>query len=139
MDKKETAAKILSLIGGKENIVSYTHCMTRLRFNLKDESIAKTEELKSTPGIMSVVQSGGQYQVVVGSEVQNVYNELVAMTGGAGGGSSDKKKSDEKKEKNAFIRVLDVIAGISFLPPFLNFDIFFYLLSSFAYILRFSL
>ena len=110
MDKKETAEKILSLIGGKENIVSYTHCMTRLRFNLKDESVAKTDELKSTPGIMGVVQSGGQYQVVIGADVPNVYNELVKLTGGASGETGD--KSNSKDERNAFVKVLDTVAGI---------------------------
>ena len=111
MDKKETAERILSSIGGKENIVSYTHCMTRLRFNLKDESICRTDELKSTPGIMGVVQSGGQYQVVIGADVPNVYNELVKLTGGAGGETSGSGK-DKKDERNAFVRVLDTVAGI---------------------------
>ena len=59
MDNKKTAEVIFSDVGGNENIISYTHCMTRLRFNLKDTSLADTEELRKTPGIMGVVEKGG--------------------------------------------------------------------------------
>ena len=111
MDKKETAGRILSLIGGKENIVSYTHCMTRLRFNLKDESAADTDALREVPGVMGVVQSGGQYQVIIGSEVAGVYAELAKLTGGSTA-SEDSKTSDKKDDKNAFLRALDTLAGI---------------------------
>ena len=119
MDKKETAEKILSLIGGKENIISFTHCMTRLRFNLRSEEDADTNALKATPGIMGVVQSGGQYQVIIGSEVSGVYAELTRLVDGSstGGGrtsgsGSDKGKSDPSGEKNAFLKALDTVAGI---------------------------
>ncbi len=111
MDKKETAAKILSLIGGKENIISYTHCMTRLRFNLKDNDAAKTEELKAQSGIMGVVQSGGQYQVIIGSEVQSVYGELVKLTGDNVTQSAD-SVSEKKDDRSTLSRVLDTVAGI---------------------------
>ncbi len=110
MNHGELAREILGRIGGKENIVSYTHCMTRLRFNLKDEKKADTEALRSTPGVMGVVQSGGQYQVIIGAEVKNVYTALSSMAdpgGGAPGGGEEKKD-----ERNAFVRLLDTIAGI---------------------------
>ena len=62
------ATDILDKIGGKENVKSVFHCVTRLRFKLKDESIAKTEEIKKMDGVVTVMQSGGQYQVARGSD-----------------------------------------------------------------------
>ena len=59
MNYQELSNKIIELVGGKDNIASLAHCATRLRFNLDDESKAKTEQLKATSGIMGVVQSGG--------------------------------------------------------------------------------
>ena len=60
---------IVQNVGGKDNIVSLTHCITRLRFTLKDESKAQTEILKEIDGIASIIQKGGQYQIVIGNEV----------------------------------------------------------------------
>lgn len=111
MDKTETARGIISLIGGRDNIVSYTHCMTRLRFNLRDESAAQTEKLEKLPGIMGVVRSGGQYQVVIGSEVQGVYSELVKLTGDSPA-PQDQGGKEEANDRSALSRVLDTVAGI---------------------------
>ena len=61
------AQEIVRNIGGAENVVSLTHCITRLRFKLKDESKAKDDVLKNMDGIVTVMKSGGQYQVVIGS------------------------------------------------------------------------
>ncbi len=80
MNYRTLAKSILSDIGGFENIVSFTHCLTRLRFNLKDEERVNSAHLKETRGVMGVVISGGQYQVVVGSNVTQVYNELNSIT-----------------------------------------------------------
>ncbi|MBQ3573964.1 MAG: PTS transporter subunit EIIB, partial [Clostridia bacterium] len=76
MNCRALAKSILSDIGGFENIVSFTHCLTRLRFNLKDEERVDAAHLKETRGVMGVITSGGQYQVVVGNNVAQVYNEL---------------------------------------------------------------
>ena len=57
---------IIQNVGGKGNVISLTHCITRLRFRLKDESKANTDVLKQTDGIVTVIQSGGQYQIVIG-------------------------------------------------------------------------
>ena len=65
----ELARKIVAGVGGADNIVSLMHCATRLRFKLKDESKAQAEVLKKTPGIIMVVESGGQFQVVIGNHV----------------------------------------------------------------------
>ncbi len=69
----ELARIIVRNVGGKDNIISITHCITRLRFELKDESKADTEVLKSTDGIVTVIKSGGQYQIVIGKNVLSVY------------------------------------------------------------------
>ncbi|ERT13644.1 PTS transporter subunit EIIB [Photorhabdus temperata] len=69
MRYESLADQIVSTIGGKENISSLVHCATRLRFKLKDRSLADSELLKQTAGIITVVESGGQYQVVIGSHV----------------------------------------------------------------------
>ncbi len=110
MNAQELSSLILEKVGGKGNIISYTHCYTRLRFNLRDESLADTDGLKSTRGIMGVVSSGGQYQVVIGSEVGNVYAELVKLTGE--NGSREQQKSGGGQKKGALSAALETIAGI---------------------------
>ena len=73
MGKYEALAKdIVANVGGKENILSLTNCITRLRFKLKDESLANTEVLKKMNGVVTVMQAGGQYQVVIGNHVPDV-------------------------------------------------------------------
>ena len=68
-DYNALAKTVVELVGGEENVISLAHCMTRLRFKLKDESKANTEKLNSTPGVIQVMQAGGQYQVVIGTDV----------------------------------------------------------------------
>lgn len=77
----ELAEKIVAGVGGKENIISLMHCATRLRFKLHDDSKAYAQELKQTPGIIMVVESGGQFQVVIGNHVHDVYNAIHALIG----------------------------------------------------------
>ena len=107
---------IIQNVGGKENIVNLTHCVTRLRFTLKDESKANTEVLKSTDGIVTVVQSGGQYMVVIGNHVGDVYDSVISV------GHLENKAgttSDKPQEKqgifNAFV---SIITGV--FSPFLG-------------------
>ena len=69
---------IIQNVGGKENILGLTHCVTRLRFKLKDEAKANTDMLKETDGVVTVIQSGGQYMVVIGNHVPDVYDAVVA-------------------------------------------------------------
>lgn len=70
---------ILQNVGGKSNITGIRHCVTRLRFNLKDESKANTDVLKETDGIVTVTQAGGQYQVVIGNQVSDVYDAVISV------------------------------------------------------------
>lgn len=85
---------IIQNVGGKENIVSLTHCITRLRFQLRDESKANTEVLKSTDGIVTVMRSGGQYQVVIGNHVPQVY-EVVCEKAHISGAQSEEAEGDK--------------------------------------------
>lgn len=112
LSNRELAIQVLELVGGKENVNSVVHCATRLRFKLKDESIAKTEEIKNNPDVIQVVESGGQYQVVIGSRVSDVYNELLEVSGL--GESTD----EEKKDNNLFNKFVDIISGV--FTPFLG-------------------
>lgn len=78
MNKYDGLARIiLTNVGGKDNVVSLTHCITRLRFTLKDKGKANTEILENTDGIMKVIRSGGQYQIVIGQTVGDVYSAVV--------------------------------------------------------------
>ena len=70
---------IIQNVGGKDNITSITHCVTRLRFKLKDESKANTDVLKNTDGIVTVIKSGGQYMVVIGNHVPDVFDSVVSV------------------------------------------------------------
>lgn len=85
-DKKlsydELATFIIKNVGGKDNINNLIHCITRLRFYLKDESKANDDILKNQRGILDVMHAGGQYQVVIGNEVTNVYDAVMKQLPG---------------------------------------------------------
>lgn len=107
MKYEKLAKDIIKNIGGKENVNSVTHCITRLRFKLKDESKANTDFLKNMDGVVTVVKSGGQYQVVIGNHVPDVYADVVSIGGFE---SASEEKSNEKLSPlNAFI---DIISGV---------------------------
>lgn len=108
-NKTELAKTILEKVGGEENINSLVHCATRLRFNLKDEVKADTEGLKSTQGVIDIIQSGGQYQIVIGPDVADVFhkiNEIAQFVSSEG---------PVEEEKGKVAKVLDTIAGM-FVP-----------------------
>ena len=79
MDYSVTAKEILEQVGGKDNVVSATHCMTRLRLTLKDQSVVKDEEVKAIKGVVGVMKKGGQYQIIIGNEVAKCYKELLKL------------------------------------------------------------
>lgn len=110
MSELRLAESILELVGGKSNVVNLVHCMTRLRFNLTDESLADEEKIKKLKGVMGVAKNGGQFQVIIGNKVSSVYKELIQMLGN---GSNNRETEGVKKEKISIISlVLDNIAGI---------------------------
>lgn len=107
MDYQNLAKVILENVGGNGNVTGLTHCATRLRFNLQDERKAKTEELKKTKGVMGVVSNGGQYQIIIGSDVPNVYKELMKICG-----TTDGKAGQQKDNRSLGARFIDTISGI---------------------------
>lgn len=112
MDYKQTASEIVEKIGGKENIKSLTHCVTRLRFRLKDESKADEAAIKKIKGVLNVVKSGGQFQVVIGNEVTGVFEAVQELTG-IEGQAIDVVEKDDLKVKGKFMdRVIDLVTTI---------------------------
>lgn len=107
MDYQAIAKEILKDVGGKDNIVDVTHCYTRLRFVLKDTKQANKEALLQTEGVISVVESGGQYQVVLGNKVAHVYNALEPLL------AQQLTTKTSTKEKNSLgNRILNTVAAI---------------------------
>ncbi len=108
-NKYETLAKhLLKHIGGRKNVISVTHCITRLRFVLEDHSKADSEALKNLEGVVTVVQSGGQYQVVIGNHVPEVFNAINDV-GNFARTSSEDTQNQKLSPGSALI---DVITGV---------------------------
>jgi len=131
MSNHDLAKDILGLVGGNENIVSVVNCATRLRFKLKNESVAKTDEIKNHPGVLQVVQNSGQYQIVIGSHVKDVREELeeiMASLSSHDGAQSEVAASaasaqggvnDSPKEKVNIVNIfIDTVSGI--FTPFIS-------------------
>ncbi|WP_024412926.1 beta-glucoside-specific PTS transporter subunit IIABC [Streptococcus suis] len=117
-DYTDLATDIVAHVGGKENISSLKHCVTRLRFGLKDESKADTDYLKARDGVVTVVQAGGQYQVVIGNHVPDVYAAVQKVAGISGDGALDIDEGDGPKG-NLFDQFVDLVSGVfqAFLGP----------------------
>lgn len=107
MDNHKTAKKILNAIGGKNNVFGLTHCFTRLRFVLKDESKADKEAVSNIEGVIQVVTASGQFQVVLGNKVGAVYEELSSML-------KNSTVENEQTHKNTGLgtKILNVITAI---------------------------
>lgn len=123
---KDDALKILNLVGGKKNVQSLVHCATRLRFVLKDEGKAKKDELEALPYVLSVVQSGGQYQVVIGPQVSDYYDVIIKQLP-SGESSSDNQGDNQKKEfsfvqviSGAFTPLIPILAGAGMVKALLT-------------------
>ena len=112
MKNKQLAEVIIEHVGGKDNIISLVHCATRLRFALKDESKANAEFLKKQAGIITVVQSGGQFQVVIGNSVADVFNDIMQLTN-----LSEKPTNDAPSAapKGVVSKLIDLVSSI-FIP-----------------------
>ncbi|HEV7950372.1 MAG TPA: PTS transporter subunit EIIC, partial [Glaciihabitans sp.] len=130
MDYSKTAAAVLKGVGGEENVSSLVHCATRLRFVVKDDSKINKAAVKSAPGVIATAEAGGQYQVVIGNEVPEVFAEIGKISK-LGGSSTDgpRTKSDAPKGNllNRFIAMISAIftpllwalAGTGLLKAFL--------------------
>lgn len=111
----QLAQDILDHVGGRDNMTSVKHCVTRLRFTLKDEDKADTDYLKKRDGVVTVVKAGGQYQVVIGNHVPDVYAEVLALSGLQGSATANKEEAPKKNPLDAFI---DIVSSI--FQPFLG-------------------
>lgn len=110
MKYEQLAKDIIANVGGKENVISVVHCITRLRFKLKDENKANTEVLKNMDGVVTVMKSGGQYQVVIGNHVPDVYKAVVAVGGFQAESPVEEEESGEKQ--GLFNKFIDIISSI---------------------------
>ena len=108
MDYKKVASDILENVGGKENIKSMTHCFTRLRFVLRDSKKADKAIVERLEGVIQVVEAGGQFQVVLGSKVNKVYDAAIAIMGGEVGGD-DSAPAEKQSFGNLLIQKLGEI------------------------------
>ncbi|TWT26045.1 beta-glucoside-specific PTS transporter subunit IIABC [Planomicrobium sp. CPCC 101110] len=107
MSYRKLAEDIIRLVGGRENVSNVTHCATRLRFNLKDNKKADKEELEKL-AILKVVESGGQYQVVIGPQVSSVFSEVVKICNFR----PDSASTEDNKEKGSVAsRIFNTISG----------------------------
>lgn len=111
----ELAGEILKNVGGIENVKSVRHCITRLRFVLKDEKIANDDVMSNLDGVIQVMKAGGQYQVVIGAAVDDVYEELVSgykVPGvGAVAAGDEPEEAENGKSKNVFNMLMDTVSG----------------------------
>ena len=107
-DNKQLAEQVLAAVGSRDNVSSVTHCMMRLRFVLKDQSIPEKNEITKIKGVVGVNVAGGQYQVIIGNSVGNVYKELTAL-----GGLSDSQGADNapKQKVNPVSAVIEFISA----------------------------
>ncbi|MCO4635340.1 PTS system, beta-glucoside-specific IIABC component [Streptococcus infantarius subsp. infantarius] len=110
-DYTELAQDIVAHIGGKDNIIKLVHCVTRLRFTLKDESKADDDYLKQRDGIVTVVKAGGQYQVVIGNHVPDVYDTVLKVAGIQGEGGIDVNEGDVP-QGNLFDQFIALVSGL---------------------------
>ncbi|MCK1199385.1 beta-glucoside-specific PTS transporter subunit IIABC [Streptococcus uberis] len=106
MENKDLAKNIIDLVYGEKNIETVTHCATRLRLNLKDDSKADVEALKKLPGVLTAQFSSGQLQVVIGAKVQAIYNEVTKLV------SVTETIESKKKRSLRISAVIETIAGV---------------------------
>ncbi|PJR68159.1 beta-glucoside-specific PTS transporter subunit IIABC [Raoultella sp. T31] len=109
MSFDDSAVRLIERLGGRNNISSVMHCMTRLRFVLVDESLVKDEEVKCIEGVAGVVRQAGQYQIIVGKNVANFYKSLMSHERSLGEGLE--KQEDKKNRKNVFSFLVDVLSS----------------------------
>ena len=109
---QELAADIVRNVGGRENVAGLVHCITRLRFTLKDESLANDDVLKGMSGVVTVMKSGGQYQVVIGNHVAEVYEDVLPLLDLREDGDGNQADGSGAGKKRLLDRAIDVVSGI---------------------------
>lgn len=114
MNFKDISQSILEHVGGKDNIVNVLHCSTRLRIELKDYLKADIDSVKSITGVISAVNSGGQFQVIIGNNVTQVFNELLKLLGDhySSDAHSETQAKSDLSAKGIFNKFASVVTGI---------------------------
>ena len=107
MDNHKIALQIIDGVGGKENVSGLTHCFTRLRFVLKDESKASKDKVSSIEGVIQVVEASGQFQVVLGNKVEAIYEEIMPLLE-----NPDTEDSEQDKKVGIGTKILNVVTAI---------------------------
>lgn len=111
MDMKKLAAELVEKVGGKENISGITHCVTRLRFVVKDADKVDVEGIKNLDGVLDLILSSGQHQVVIGPKVDEAYKEVIALVGDTGVAPVADKPKEKLTLKSAGKAVLDTVVS----------------------------
>lgn len=109
VDYAALAPQLLDRVGGEGNVVQVSHCATRLRLVLKDSSNARTDEIKNLPGVITVVEAGGQYQVVIGNDVPILYEELGKISKLTSGGGEEAPVDDSGNLFDRFIKLISAL------------------------------
>ncbi|WP_239644588.1 PTS transporter subunit EIIC [Enterococcus crotali] len=129
MDTNQLAEKILKEVGGEENVQSLVHCATRLRFKLKDRTIVDKNAVESIPGVVTVMESAGQFQVVIGNTVPEVYEAIGNISNLTGDQTGSDNSSNENETifgkfvdliSSLFTPLLGVMAGAGILKGLLS-------------------
>ncbi|MGG5333523.1 beta-glucoside-specific PTS transporter subunit IIABC [Enterococcus sp. AZ163] len=107
MTNKELARRIIEKMGGKNNITQSWHCITRLRFNVRDKNAVNLMEIKELEGVIGAQYQGGQFQIIIGNEVVNVFNEVSKILG-----LNPEAGAEQGAKGNPIERVFDVISGV---------------------------
>ncbi|CAM3169207.1 beta-glucoside-specific PTS transporter subunit IIABC [Streptobacillus ratti] len=116
MKYRNTSLNILNAVGGEKNILNVTYCVTRLRLELKDESIVSDETVKSIDGVIGVLRKNGQYQIILGNDVENYYKEFIKV------GKFKFMNVSQEKKGSILSQIIEYIAGsmTSIIPAILG-------------------
>ncbi len=112
MDYTALAQQLIEHVGGKFNVKGVVHCATRLRFTLNDDSKANTDAITKLKGVLSVVNAGGQYQIVIGPDVPQVYQEVIAIGGFESSAAIDDPNAEKEDNRSRLSKILESIASI---------------------------
>ena len=106
MDFDQIAKQILQLVGGSDNIISFTHCATRLRLTLKSDDGISEDDVKNVKGVLGVAKSGGQFQIIIGNQVPKVYTAFEKLIG-------NNAKANETQPKRSIIEtIFDFVSSV---------------------------
>lgn len=112
MSYKQLAQAILDNVGGKANVKSVVHCATRLRFTLNDAALANTDKISGLKGVLKVVNAGGQYQIVIGPDVPQVYQEVIALGNFEASDAITDDAAEREDKRSPISKLLEAIASI---------------------------